>query len=381
MAFASGEHSTPYDALKKAREHVLLIIDPNEARAQSVARLLTLTGLRAIVTLTTLQAFDRFLKERFMPRLIFVGRQEEIASTIFSRFFQRLIQELRYEVPVLPLAPYALTDGLPSIADASVSTTVHVISQQHAMLLQAIWQILPSAQVPLKVADHTLVMEALPRLGFTPRVTRNKHSYASHYYGELKAAKKVIAPEQWDILLSDVGLAQYCKEENWPANTDELMVSPEDFALLTRAVMFSNPQQPLQHARNWADMVDDEMARKAFLLFMVQQMPKIIGEDRTIRALLNLLISEINKRRGEELAEWKRMKDGSFIFVFYSNLFTYGLLVDSKQPLCIMWESDFDFILKQTKLQSHWEMREIECSSQTHTGHCVFQVSPKRTGR
>ncbi|BCL80129.1 hypothetical protein ccbrp13_25940 [Ktedonobacteria bacterium brp13] len=67
-------------------------------------------------------------------------------------------------------------------------------------------------------------------------------------------------------------------------------------------------------------------------------------------------------------------------FVFYSNIFTYGLLVDSEQPLCTTWQSAFDLILKLAKLQSHWEAREIECSSQTHTGHCVFQISPKRTG-
>ena len=102
-----------YDVLKKAREHVFLLIDTNEMRAQNIARLLTLTGSRAIVTSTTLIAFDRYLKERFKPRAVLVNRQVDTGSTIFSRFTKHLVQELRHEVPILFLDAYTPDTGFP----------------------------------------------------------------------------------------------------------------------------------------------------------------------------------------------------------------------------------------------------------------------------
>jgi hypothetical protein len=42
-----------------------------------------------------------------------------------------------------------------------------------------------------------------------------------------------------------------------------------------------------------------------------------------------------------------------------------------------MWQATFDLMLRLAKQQQHWDVREVECSAQTHTGHCVFQLSPK----
>ncbi|GHO86373.1 hypothetical protein [Dictyobacter formicarum] len=378
MAFAPGEPPSVDSAkvLKKAREHVLLIIDSDEVRSQYLARLLTLAGLRAIVTSTPYQAFGRFLKERFVPRLILLGQQEETTSPIFSRFLQRLTMELQQEIPVMPLASIYLPDGLVLSAEDTISSTMHCISPPNSLILKRIWQFLPSAQIPLKTAEHTMVLELLPKLGFKIRVARSKRSFSSHLHLELKAAKQVIPPEQWNYLLTDVGLAQFCKEEQWPPAVDQSTIPPQYFALLMRAVMFSAPMQPLQQVYRWAGQVEADTLQKAIFLFLMQQIPKVIGADRTMRTLLTILTNEIDNRRGEKLTEWKRFGNGSFIFVFYSNIFVYSVM-GAEQPLCMPWQYSFDLMLRLVKQEQQWDIREVECSAQTHTGHCVFLISPR----
>ncbi|WP_149400289.1 hypothetical protein [Dictyobacter arantiisoli] len=219
-------------------------------------------------------------------------------------------------------------------------------------------------------------MGSLPKAGFLLRIARNKRSFSSHLHYQLKAARKIIPPEQWDDLLRDVGLGQYSKEEDWPPLVDQFTIPPEAFALLARAVMFSNPGQPLQQVYDWANQVEADTLQKAALIFLMQQIPKIIGADRTMRTLLNVLMGEVDSRRGEKLTEWKRLQDGSFIFVFYSNIFAYSIM-GAEQSQCVMWQSSFDLILKLVKQQQHWHIREVECSAQTHSGHCVFMISPR----
>lgn len=379
MVFVPGESPSidSSEVLKKAREHVLLIIDSNEIRAQYLARLLTLAGLRSIVTSTSYQAFDRFLRERFVPRLILLGQQEETTGSIFTRFLQRLSQELQRDVPVMPLSFIYLPDGLLLSAEDAISNTMHCISPPNSLILRRIWQILPSAQMPLKTAEHTMVLESLPRLGFSPRVARSKRSFSSHLHLELKAAKRVIPPDQWNYLLTDVGLAQFCKEEQWPPVVDQFTIPPQYFALLMRAVMFSAPMQPLQQVYRWAGLVEADTLQKAIFLFLMQQIPKVIGADRTMRTLLTILTNELDSRRGEKLTEWKRLDNGSFIFVIYSNIFVYSVM-GAEQPLCMPWQYSFDLMLRLVKQEQQWNIREVECSAQTHTGHCVFLISPGR---
>lgn len=379
MAQASDDPAsrTPADLLRRAQEHVFLIIDPHEVRAQKLASLLTMAGLRAIVTANTYQAFNRFLQERFVPRVILIGQQEETTTPLFGRFFQRLVQELRIEPPTLSLASFYLNDGQLLIAEGAVSSTTHIASPANSFILRKIWQTLPSAQISLQVSPKSIALHTLPKLGFSPRVTRNKRSFSSHLHLQLKAAKKVIPPEQWENVMTDVGLAQFVKEESWPPLIDQFSVPPEQFSLLTHAVMFANAQQPLQQLRLWADQVEADAYQKAALIFIMQQIPKVIGSDLTMRALLNVLTTEVDSRRGEKLTEWKRLEDGSFFFVFYSNIFAYGKM-GFEHPLCYMWQATFDLMLRLSKQQQQWSIREIECSAQSHTGHCIFQISPKK---
>ncbi|WP_126601337.1 hypothetical protein [Dictyobacter aurantiacus] len=379
MVSAPGEPSSfdAADALKKAREHVLLIIDTNEVRSQYLARLLTLAGLRAIITSTSYQAFDRFLKEHFIPRLILLGQQEETTSPIFTRLLRRLNYELQRDVPVMPLSSIYLPDGLLLSAEDTISNTMHCISPPNSLILRRIWQFLPSAQIPLKTAEHTMVLESLPKLGFKPRVAHSKRSFSSHLRLELKAARQVIPADQWNTLLTDVGLAQFCKEEQWPPEIDQCTIPPHYFSLLMRAVMFSAPLQPLQQAYRWAGQVEADTLQKAIFLFLMQQIPKVIGADRTMRTLLTILANEVDSRRGEKLTEWKRLDNGSFMCVFYSNIFAYSVM-GAEHPLCMPWQYSFDLMLRLVKQEKQWEIREVECSAQTHTGHCVFLISPRK---
>ncbi|GCE22984.1 V4R domain-containing protein [Dictyobacter kobayashii] len=376
FAAKSTAAGIPGNPIAKAQEHTLLLIDTDEMRAQNLASVLTLAGLRAIVVPNTYQAFERFLQQRFKPELILLGQPEERSTQLFARFFQRLIQEFQQETPILSSANFQLADGNLLLADTFASTSVHVVSQRNSEVLKKIWRVLPSTQISLKLIENPIVLEPLSRLGLLPRVTQKKLSIASHFHDQLKAARRIILDSQWDNLMTDVGLAQFRKEENWPAATEQYIIPPEYTTCLNRAVMFSNPEQPAQQAYTWANQVDADILQRVALIFLLQQAPKVIGKDLTMRTMLNAFVNEINSVRGEKLADWKRLEDGSFIFVFYSNLFAYGFM-GAEQPTCYVWQASFDKMLELGKQQKYWHVREIECSSQSHTGHCAFLFTPR----
>ncbi|GCE24945.1 hypothetical protein KDA_04290 [Dictyobacter alpinus] len=374
----SADHTTfdtPHDPLEKARKYVLLLIDADEIRSQRIACVLTLAGMRAIVVTTIYQAFERFLQERFTPSLILLGQQEEQTKQLFGRFFQRLTQELQREVPIMPLTNIKISNGDLLAAYETLSRTTHRVSHSNGSFLKRIWEILPGAECSFSTEEHTVALEALPKIGLTPHVTRTKRSMASHFHHQLKAARQVIGYDQWDNLISDVGLAQFRKEEHWPPLTNQYCIPPEYTTCLNRAVLFSNPEQPARQAYKWAGRVDSDILQKVALIFLMQQAPKIIGQDWNMRTLLTAFMNEANTTRGEKLTEWKRLDNGSFVFVFYSNMFAYGFM-GASGPSCYVWQASFDKMLELGKIQNHWQVREIECSCQTHTGHCVFLFTP-----
>jgi hypothetical protein len=363
-----------YDPIARAREYVLVIIDTEEVRSQRIACLLTLAGMRAIVVPTSYQAFDRFLHERFVPQAILVGQREELSSNLFSRFYQRLRQEFRRETPVMPLTNVHLLDGNLLVADEKLSPTIHQVAALNNEFLQKIWQIIPAAQISPGYTKNALVLNSLVKRGFKPRVAHSNRSSSLHFWEQLTAAKKIIPAEMWETLLTDVGLAQFCKEENRPAKSDQRTIPPEYFSCLTRAVFFSNPAQPAKQAHDWAMLVDEEFTQKASLIFVYQQVSKLLGQDRTLRIMLNTFVSEINLIRGEDLFEYKRLDDGSFVAAIYSNMFIYGIM-GATQPACYIWLAAFEKGLELLNLQTRWKVRELECSGVTHTGHCVFQLA------
>lgn len=363
-----------YDPIAKAREYVLVVIDTDEVRSQRIACLLTLAGLRAIVVPTVYQAFDRFLHERFVPRALLIGQPEELSSTLFSRFYQRLKQEFQRETPTIPLTNVHLLDGNLLVADDKLSTRIHQVFAPNNEFLKKIWQVLPSAQISPGYVKNALILNSLPQLGLNPRVAHSNRSSSLYFWQQLNGAKKIVPAEKWVTLLTDVGLAQFCKEENWPAKTDQHTIPPEYLTCLNRAVLFSNPAQPAKQVYNWAMLVSGEALRKPSLIFAFQQVARFLGQDRTLRMMLNSCMSEINEMRGEDLFEYKGLDDGSFVIVLYSNLFAYGLM-GATMPSCYIWQAAFDKGLEMAKMQKLWKVREIECSGMTHTGHCVFQLT------
>jgi hypothetical protein len=372
-------HDTPpgasYDPIAQARDHVLVIIDTDTVRTQRLARLLTLAGLRALVTTTTYQAFNRCLQEHFVPRAILIGQNEEITSTLFSRFSQHLTHELKYEVPVIRIGNAHLVDGNLLQADERISTRIHQVSSLNSDLLKKIWQVLPSARISLEHNENALVLNSLPKIGLNPRVTHLNRCTALHFWEEINAAKKVIPPAQWELLLTDVGLAQFCQEEQWPDKNGQQTITADHFALLMRAILFSHPTQPAKRAYDWAMLVDAEILEKPALVFLFHQVSKFIGQDRVVRIILSETAKATNEIRGEDLAEYKRLDDGSYVFVAYSNMFMYGFM-GATQPSCYMWIASFNKGLEMNNLHKRWKVREIECSGVSHTGHCVFHFTP-----
>ena len=367
---------TPHDPIEKARKYVILVIDADEIRTRRIACVITLAGMRAIVVTTIYQAFERFLQEFFVPSLILIDQQEEQSTPLFTRFTQRLTQEFQREIPIMPLGNTKLSNGDLLAAYETLSRTTHRVSHSNGSFLKRIWEILPEAECSFSTEENTIALEVLPKFGLIPHVTRIKRSIAKQFHNQLKAARLVIGFEKWENLLTDVGLAQFRKEENWPPMTDQYCIPPEYTTCLNRAVLFSHPDQPAKQAYKWAKWVDADVLQRVALIFLLQQAPKIIGQDWNMRTLLTAFTNETNTTRGEKLAEWKRLDNGSFVCVFYSNLFAYGFM-GAAGPSCYIWQASFDKMLELGKIQRHWQVREIECSCQTHTGHCVFLFTPR----
>ena len=352
-----------------------MIIDNDEVRSQRLAALLTLTGARALVATTTYQAFNRCLLEHFLPQAVLIGQHEEIGSTLFSRFSQYLKQESGSDVPIIRIGSVHLLDGNLLIADERLSTSVHQVSPLNRTLLKNIWQIVPAARIPLDYDQNALVLTELPKIGLKPHVTHLGRSNGLHFWEQMSAAKRIIPSAQWDAILTDVGLAQFRQEEKWLQKTEQHIVPIEYYSLLTRAVLLSNPMQPAKQEYDWAMLVDAEVLQKPALIFVVQQASRFLGQDRMIRMLLDEIVKQTNIVRGENLLDYKRLQDGSYIMVVYSNMFTYGFM-GGTQPSCSVWIAALHKGLEISRLQKRWKVREIECSTVSHTGHCVFHLTP-----
>ncbi|GCE11434.1 V4R domain-containing protein [Tengunoibacter tsumagoiensis] len=362
-----------FDPLARAREHVILIIDADEIRQQRLASLVTLAGMRAFVANNIYQAFERYLQEHFQPHIILLGQQEEAANPLFPRFYQRLIQDLRRETPIMPLANLHLPDGNLLMADETMSSVTHRVSKAASRFLHVLWEYLPDAQFSLIPPEHALVLDKLPEWGLAPRIARKRRSSSQHFQQQLKAARRTLSAEQWELLLPDVGLAQFRTDESLIA--EKFTIPPEYTTCLCRAVMFADPIQPVEQINKWIENIDAEILQRATLIFLMQRVPKMIGQDLTLRTLLTTLANEINALRDEKMVEWKRLEDGSFVVVFYSTLFSYGLM-GASGPSCFVWQTTFEKVLELGKVRQHWQVQEIECSAQTHTGHCVFHLKP-----
>ena len=388
--------------IRQATMHpTLLLVDANEERAQRLARILTLADYRPCVAKTPLQAFGRLLREPALPQAILLGWIDDRSRFAFTRLFQWMRSEQGQDIPIiaLPQNSHILTrllqqlayelkhdipftvlmkpvpDEAPLIADPS-SPAIHIASPASTEVLESIWRILPGTRSSLKTALHPLVLDDLPIVGLSPRVSKKLRSRNSHFRQLLKAARELIDPHQWDTLLKDVGLGSYCSQDCWPPDDDEYTIPVEHLSCLNQAVAFSRPADPVDQLRRWGNRSTLLSLEKRVPSLLTQQALKVLPDNRVMSAVLNAFTGEMNGIRGEELHVWKRWSDGSYRVVHYSNPYVYGR-VRSPQPACHAWVASLETMLHLLHLDSAWQVSEIECSCQTQTGHCLFALQPQ----
>lgn len=357
---------------------VFLIIDAYEARAQRLARLLTLAGYRAVVVPNSYYAFDRFLGGRFVPRAILLGQEDNVPPFVFQRFFQRITLELSKEIPIIPLNDLELLSDHLLYADPSSSTT-HIVSRLNVEVLDTIWQISPRSRINLARIEPSIVLDALPELGLEARVGELNHDSRQVFLQSVCFVRQFIPAELWENVLTDVGLSAYCQPEYLIDEHDVSLVPLEYTTCLIKAIVFVNPMNVTQVLSELGEKISYLVMEKKSFRAAYGQLLKFLGagrRDHVMRLSLNAVTDEMNLQRGEELNFWKRQPDGAYIVVMYSNSIAYGLM-GSLQPVCVAVVSALRVILRKMQMEDEWEVSEIECSAQSHTGHCVFLIQPR----
>lgn len=357
---------------------VFLVIDAYEARAQRLARLLTLAGYRAVVVPNSYYAFDRFLGGRFVPRAILLGREDNVPPFVFQRFFQRITQELNREIPIIPLNDLELISDHLLYADPA-SSSVHIVSRLNVNVLETIWQVLPRSRINLARIEPSIVLDALPKIGLEPRIGFHNHGSRQAFLESVRFSRQFIPPEQWENVLTDVGLGEYCQPEDLIDPRDESLVPLEFSTCLIKAIVFANPTNVTQVMSELGEKISQVTMEKKSVLAVYKQIMKllsVVGRDRIMSISLNTVTNEMNLLRGEKLNFWRRQPDGAYIVVMYSNSSSYGLM-GSLQPVCVAVVAALRVMLRNALMEDQWEVLEIECSAQSHTGHCVFLIQPR----
>ncbi|MBA2682306.1 MAG: hypothetical protein H0U76_28425 [Ktedonobacteraceae bacterium] len=353
---------------------VILVIDADEMRAQRMGRLLTLTGYRPFLVARPYDAFERALQEGIFPEAILLGQSDITSHYLFQRLLQHLAQLSNKQIPLL-LLPALIVDTVPLLADPS-SLSFHLLSKACIEVLRPLWKNSSLPSNDLRIQQQAFVLTVLPAHEIQPRISRRLHSRNSHFRQILKAAHELIGDEQWQSIITDVGLAHYCQVDNWPADNDERAISAEYLSYLNQAVAFSKPGDPASQLRLWGDYATALSLQKRTPSALTQQVLKLLPMDRTISAVLNAFTQEMNEIRGEELHLWRRQPDGSYWLVHYSNLYAYGR-TSATQPACHVWEASLARTFRLVGLDAMLEVRESECSCQTLTGHCLFVITPR----
>lgn len=353
---------------------MILVIDANTQRSQRLGRLLTLTGYRPCLAMRPYDAFERLLQLDVAPQAILLGQPEQLSHPMMQRLLQRCATQFHREIPLLPL-PFTFPDSLPLVADASLQT-FHRIAQEHFDLLEPVRRVAPLEAGVLRRAQQSLVLTMLPKMGLRPRVSHELRSRNSHFRQVLQVAYELIGFERWSQLITDVGLAQYASNTNWPVDSDERTIPADHYSYLHQAVAFSNPSDPAKQLWHWGERATSLSLQKHMPSALTQQVLRLLPIDRVMGTVLNGITNEMNEIRGEELHFWRKLPDGTYYMVNYSNLYAYGRVL-ALQPSCHVWTASLERTLRLIGLDSVWQVVEVECSCQTLTGHCLFVVQPR----
>jgi hypothetical protein len=354
-----------------------LVIDDEEIRSQRMGRLLALIDYRPFIVTRAYDAFERVLQRSMLPERIFLGKLDATSQTLLPRFLQYLDTHVKKSIPLQNL-PKQVPETVPLYADATVAYA-HAFARPTLQFLQSL---LPENTLDVQTARqsmHTPILIALHKNGLIrPRVAREKHMQASYFRHALKAAYEVIGDAQWGNLLIDVGLPHYSQIRLWPAeNDDQRSIPLEYFSCLHQALVFSEPAEQVKQLRHWGELMATQTMQRlsASSSLMAQQVMKLRSPERMLQDTLTAIMDELNEARGEELHFWRRQPDGGYWLTFYSNPYTYGRLL-ARQPSCHVWVAFLARVIQLLKLDTAWDVKEIECSCQTLTGHCVLALQP-----
>ncbi len=349
----------------------LLIIDADEERAQRLARILTLANFHPLVEPTPANAFKRVLDQPMAIHAILLGA----ISNQYRFFLQRILQQLTYKqelnLPVVSL-PIHIPNDIPLYADAHASP-FHVVSQSSMRLLESIWNIVPFTRSDLKMNQGSMVNKLLPAYGIQPRVARKLLSRNSHFRQMLQAAYDLMSIEQWEMLISDVGLAQYRRQTDWPPLDDAYAIPVEYLSCLNQAVAFSQPEHPIEQLRRWGTNAMQHSLEDNVPIPRMRRMFHFASPTQLIQNTLKAFTKEMDAIRGEPLHDWIALPNGNYWLVHYSNLYAYGRIArQHSQPMCHVWLASIEATLRMVHLDTTWKVVELECSCQTQTGHCLF---------
>ena len=360
----------------------ILLIDSEEGRAQRLARLLTLAGFRPFVAKTVNEAYARAFHERILPQTILLGQSDMPEHYLFSGLLRRLGHTQGREIPYNVL-PVHIPDAIPLHADSS-HKSAHILSKECLEVLDTIGCTPSAIRDSAASSQSSLVLDALPAIGLNPRVSQHRRSRNSHFLQVLKVAHSFICvstsdslgQKRWETLMNDVGLAHYCSPQNWPADDEECTIAPEYLSCLNQAVAFSLPDNPVKQLRRWSDAATESSLQKHVSSALILQLLKFVPSEKTMSIALNAFTQEMNDIRGEELHLWKRQPDGSYWLVHYSNLYVYGRIAPA-ETACHVWIASLESTLRLVGLDATWAVTEKECSCQTLTGHCLFEIKPR----
>ena len=368
------------EASQGVAEPSVLLIDGDEARGQRVAAALTLADVRAYVVTNPYLAMERALREQFSPDVVLLGKGDwtsRSTDVVMTRMLRRLRTQSGAPAQVL-LAPYVTQASVLRTPEPMREALLPAPLRDELQALELVRQALPAARHDAMPTPHSVVMDRLPAYGLTPRVSQELRSKNSHFRQVLQAAQAVIAPEKWDTLLGDVGLAYYRQREHWPADTDDREIPAILLSCLNHAVELSAPADAPAQLRRWGETGSQLSLQKRTPSWVTQQVIKVMPRDRLIAVTLNGFTQEMNDIRGEDLHAWVARDDGNYWLVHYSNLYVYGRARRS-MPACHVWLASIEATLRLTHLDETLTVREVECACQSQTGHCLFALELRET--